>query len=40
MDNLAALMVSPEYSCQVELNYCNRHWYTHSTVDSYANRVL
>lgn len=24
MDNLAAFLVSPEYSCEVELGYCNR----------------
>ena len=40
MDNLAALLVSPEYSCEVELGYCNRDWYTLDTPQSYADRVL
>lgn len=40
MDNLAGLMVSPEYTCQVELSYCARAWYTHNTVEAYADRVL
>ena len=40
MDNLATFLVSPEYSCQVELGYCNRDWYTLDTPQSYADRVL
>jgi hypothetical protein len=27
MDNLAALIISPEYSCEIELGYCSREWY-------------
>lgn len=40
MDNLASFLVSPEYSCQVELGYCNRDWYTLDTPQTYADRVL
>lgn len=40
MDNFAAFLVSPEYSCQVELGYCNREWYTLDTPESYADRIL
>lgn len=39
-DNLADLLVSPQYSCQVELGYCNREWYTRDFVEAYADRVL
>jgi hypothetical protein len=35
-DNLASLLISPEYSCQVELGYCNREWYTLDTPETYA----
>ena len=27
MDSIASLIVSPEYSCEIELGYCNREWY-------------
>lgn len=40
MDNLSDLLVSPEYSCEVELGYCNREWYELDTPENYANRVL
>ena len=40
MDNFATFLVSPEYSCQVELGYCNREWYTLDTPESYADRIL
>lgn len=40
LNNLAELMVSPQYTCQVELSTCNREWYTRNTVQAYADRVL
>ncbi len=40
LDNLSDLLVSPEYSCEVELGYCNREWYELDTPENYANRVL
>ena len=40
LDNLATFLVSPEYSCEIELGYCNREWYTLDTPDAYAARVL
>lgn len=40
MNNFASFLVSPEYSCQVELGYCNREWYTLDTPESYADRIL
>jgi hypothetical protein len=40
LDNLAGLLISPEYSCEVELGYCNREWYTRDLVENYADRVL
>lgn len=38
--NLAQFILSPQYSCQVELGRCNRDWYTRDSVDEYADRVL
>jgi len=38
--NLAKFILSPQYSCQVELGRCNRDWYTRDSVDEYADRVL
>jgi len=40
MENSAAFLISPEYSCEVELGYCNRNWYTLDKPDSFAERVL
>lgn len=40
MDNLAGLIISPQYSCEVELHYCNREWYTLDSAEAYAERVL
>ena len=40
MENLAAFLISPEYSCEVELGYCNREWYQLDTPEVYADRVL
>jgi hypothetical protein len=31
MENISELLVSPEYSCEIELGYCNREWYTRDT---------
>lgn len=40
LENLAGLIVSPEYSCEVELHFCNREWYSVDTVEAYAQRIL
>lgn len=40
MDNIASLIVSPEYSCQIEFGYCLREWYKLDELETYANRVM
>jgi hypothetical protein len=40
VQSVAQFLISPEYTCEIELKQCDTQWYTRDTVDAYAQRVL